>query len=400
MKFRSLIIKNIFRNKTRSFLAILIIAIGAAAVLGLGLVTDGLAASTQQALTAGAADFSVVNATSSGNDSGTRVIVTGGQAFAGGGEKYINQSKVSEIQQISGVSKAVGVLRTMASLDNSTSSSSSSSGELRQVHGFSLIGINSSDISMDDISITNGTIYSGANEVIMGATEARNSNKTVGDTITLYNQTFKIVGIYETGNVMDDRGVVMSLDQLQNLTGNTEQVSLILVKAQNGTDATNLAQTIEGKYPNELSTTQSLSGMNRMNNGLQTIQSASWAVTLLALLISGVMVVATMMKSVSDRTREIGVLKAVGWNKRRILELIIGESMIIAVIATIIGLIIGVAAVEALLGANILRGIHLAFSINLLLRAIGVSLFLGIIGGIYPAYRASRLKPTEALRYE
>jgi putative ABC transport system permease protein len=112
------------------------------------------------------------------------------------------------------------------------------------------------------------------------------------------------------------------------------------------------------------------------------------------------MVVATMMKSVSDRTREIGVLKAVGWNQRRILGLIMGESVILAVIATIVGLVIGVAAVEALAGANILRGIQLAFSVNLLLRAVGVALFLGILGGLYPAYRASRLKPTEALRYE
>lgn len=74
--------------------------------------------------------------------------------------------------------------------------------------------------------------------------------------------------------------------------------------------------------------------------------------------------------------------------------------MILAAIATVVGLILGLAAVEALAGAQILRGIQLAFSVNLLLRAVGVTLFLGIVGGIYPAYRASRLKPTEALRNE
>lgn len=257
MNFRELIIKNIFRNKSRSFIAILVIAIAAAAILGLGLVTDGLAASTQQALTAGAADFSLVNATSSGDSGGTRVLVTGGQAYTGGAEQYINQSKVAEIQQISGVANAVGVLRTMTSLDNSSSAGSSSGGS-NMANGFSLIGIDSSDISMDDISITNGTVFSGGNEVIMGANEAQNLNKTVGDTISLYNQTFKIVGIYETGNVIDDIGVIMPLDELQNITGNTGQVSLILVKATSGTNATNLAQTIDQKYPNELTTTSSL----------------------------------------------------------------------------------------------------------------------------------------------
>ena len=172
-----------------------------------------------------------------------------------------------------------------------------------------------------------------------------------------------------------------------------------LVKASNGTSPTTLSSQITQTYTN-LTTSTSLSGFNRENNGIQTIESGSWAITLLVLLVAGVMVVATMMKSVSDRTREIGVLKAVGWNKRKILLLIIGESMILASIATVIGLIIGVGAVEALVSSHILHGVQLAFSVNLVLEAVGVALFLGIVGGIYPAYRASKLAPTEALRYE
>ena len=70
MKFRSLILKNIFRNKSRSILAVIGIAIGVAAVVGLGLVTDDLTESAQNALTAGAADFSVINSTNSPEGSG------------------------------------------------------------------------------------------------------------------------------------------------------------------------------------------------------------------------------------------------------------------------------------------------------------------------------------------
>ena len=109
----------------------------------------------------------------------------------------------------------------------------------------SIIGIDSSALSMDDIVLTNGTAFSSANEVIIGKNEAQSLNKTVGDTIIISNQTFKVVGIYETGNFMDDRGIVMSLSELQNLTGNTGQVSLILVKATNGTNANTLATTIQ-----------------------------------------------------------------------------------------------------------------------------------------------------------
>lgn len=380
--------------------------------MGLGLVTNDLAESTQNALTADAADFSVVYGTTGGG--GGQGGAPGGGSSPGG-QQLINETKVTEIQQISGVSKAVGVLRTNVDLNdtsNSTSSTTSSSttsdsdgnigqggqGALQMM--YSVIGIDSSDLSLDDIVITNGTAFSSENEVIIGEMAAGSLNKTIGDTITISNQTFTIVGIYETGNFQDDSGVVMSLDKLQNLTGNTGMVSLILVKASNGTDATSLAETIEDTYSNELTTSTSLSGMDRMNNGLEVIESASWAVTLLTLLIGSIVVVVTMVKSVVERTREIGVLKAVGWTSKRILTMIIGESVVLSLLAAIVGIVIGVGVVEIISMAQIIPGIQPAFSPILFLEAFLVAILLGIIGGIYPAYRASKLSPTEALRYE
>ena len=111
MKFTNLILKNILRNKSRSLLALIGIAIGVAAVVGLGLITDNLSESTQSALTAGAADFSVVNVTNSASGASA-----GGGA--GPGEQFINQTSVTQLQQISGVGSAVGVLRTMTNLNS------------------------------------------------------------------------------------------------------------------------------------------------------------------------------------------------------------------------------------------------------------------------------------------
>ncbi len=339
MKFRSLIIKNIFRNKTRSFMAIVGIALGVAAIVGFGLVTDGLSASTQEALTSGAADFSVINATPTAS-SGNRILIGGGQVSTSSGtSQYISQSIVGEIQQLNGVANAVGVLNTMTNLNIPSSSSSGSIA--------SLIGINSNDLSLDDISVTNGSVYSeGQNQVIMGAPEAKVLNKSVGQTISIYNQTFEIVGIYETGNFVYDRGIVMPLKQLQNISGNTGVVSLILVKGTNGTNATDLAQTIQQKYPNELTTTTSLSGSTRTNNGLNIINSFASVVSIFAIMFGSIIVILTMLKAVNERTREIGVLRAVGWTKRNILEMILGESMVLATIGTVIGLIFAVGIVE------------------------------------------------------
>lgn len=399
MKFRSLIIKNIFRNKSRSALAIFGIAIGVAAVIGVGLLTDGLSSSTQNALTAGAADFSVIAATS--GDGGTGGPGgDGGQGGGMGSQQLINESYVSQIQQISGVNNAVGVLRTMTDMSNSTSNSTDTDGgNFRSMT--TLIGIDSNAISMDDIVITNGSVYSnGENEVIIGTTAAERSNKTIGDTISISNQTFEIVGIYETGNFQDDSGIVMSLDTLQNITNNTGEVSLILVKADNGTDATELSSTIEDKFSDELTTSTSLSGMERMNQGLDVINTGAWAISLVAILVGGIVVVITMLKAVSERTREIGVLRAIGWTKKRIMKMIIGESLLLSLIATVVGIVVGVGIVEILSTTQLMPGIMPSFSALLFLKGIGVALLLGILGGIYPAYRASKLKPTEALRYE
>lgn len=399
MKFRSLIVKNIFRNKSRSALAIFGIAIGVAAVIGVGLLTDGLSSSTQNALTAGAADFSVIAATS--GDGGTDGPGgDGGQGGGMGSQQLINESYVSQIQQIAGVNNAVGVLRTMTDMSNSTSNSTDTDGgNFRSMT--TLIGIDSNAISMDDIVITNGSIYSnGENEVIIGTTAAERSNKTIGDTISISNQTFEIVGIYETGNFQDDSGIVMSLNTLQNLTNNTGEVSLILVKADNGTDATELSSTIKDKFSDELTTSTSLSGMERMNQGLDVINTGAWAISLVAILVGGIIVVITMLKAVSERTREIGVLRAIGWTKKRIMKMIIGESLLLSLIATVVGIVVGVGIVEILSTTQLMPGIMPSFSALLFLKGIGVALLLGILGGIYPAYRASKLEPTEALRYE
>ena len=381
MKFRNLILKNIFRNKSRTFLAILGIAVGIAAVIGLGLVTDGLASSTQKALTAGAADFTLVSANSAGNQGGPDQMM---ESSGIGGD--INQTRVDDILKIKGVQDAAGILQSSFTVNDSR----------RPV---SAIGIDNNQISLADAVVTNGSVYSNGNELIIGTTASKSMNKTVGDTLNVSGETFKIVGIYETGNFMEDRGVFMSLSALQNITNSTGTVSSILVKANNTQNANDLSNQIVKTYP-DLSTTKSMASMGRMNNGLQTISTGTWAISVLAILISAVIVLVIMVKSVVERTREIGVLKAVGWTNKKVMTMIIGESLIISLIAAVVGVIVGVGVVEILSTSHLLMRIEPTFSAALFLRAIGVALLLGIVGGLYPAYRASKLSPTEALRYE
>ena len=236
----------------------------------------------------------------------------------------------------------------------------------------------------------------------MGKTEAQSLNKTVGDTVNLLGQNFTITGIFETGNFMTDNGILMPLSTLQNLTNNNGKVSNVLVKVTDNANVTTVSNSITSAYPNELSTTSAASAADRINQGLSFIDTASWAISLLAILIGAVGVINTMIMTVYERTREIGVLKAVGWKDSRILGMILGESIVLTLLAFVIGSIIAVVGVEVLLTLipSVGSVITPSFSIDIFLRAFGVAVVVGVIGGLYPAYRASRLSPTEALRYE
>ncbi|AEG19150.1 ABC transporter permease [Methanobacterium paludis] len=387
MNYIGLIVKNPFRNKTRTTLAIIGIAIGIATIVALGLVTSGLQASTQSTLKAGAAEITTTQ--------------TGSSGFESSGS--IDEKRVTDIRNINGVKDTAGILRTTASLNSSSSSGSSSSG-FGSSSSLSVSGIDSSKLDLVGISSVNGTVFSNgsANEIIIGKTASQELNKTVGDTITLYGKDFKITGIFETGSFMQDNGAYMPLNTLQNLTSNDNKVSTVAVKVVDNANVTDVSQSIENAYPNELSTITAADQASRTNNALSAINTATWAISILAIVIGGVGVINTMIMSVYERTREIGVLKAVGWRSRRILGMILGESIVLTLMAAVVGTVVGILGVEILLSYSATFGtmIKPVFTLDLFIRAFGIALLVGLVGGIYPAYRASRLAPTEALRYE
>ena len=382
MSFLKLILKNPFRSKSRAILAIIGIGIGIATIVALGAMTAGMVASVDDTLHAGGSDFTVA-----GNPNNTDTEMSQNQ-WASFGATPLNESWVGKIENVTGVKSAVGLYNTMA--------------QPKGVNGYMVvIGLDPSNAQFADLTITNGTMYKlNSSEMIMGKLSAQELNKTVGDNISLKGKTYHIVGTFETGDSNQDNGVYTSIKTAQDMDDAQGNVSMIYVKVDKGADVDQVTKRIDNQYKDNVTTITSVSDISSMQSVVDMLNSASWAISLLAIVIGGLGIINTMLMSVMERTREIGVLKAVGWSRKKILTMIMGESLVITVVSAIIGSILGVIAVELITMAGVMNGLSPAFTPTIFIEAFAVAIIVGLLGGIYPAIKATKLQPTEALRYE
>ncbi|MCI0475918.1 MAG: FtsX-like permease family protein, partial [Anaerolineales bacterium] len=133
----------------------------------------------------------------------------------------------------------------------------------------------------------------------------------------------------------------------------------------------------------------------------QMLRAMGWFISLLAVLGGGLGMMNTMLMSVFERTREIGVLRALGWRRGRILQMILGEALLLCVVGGAFGIGLGAWLTHALNQVPALAGmLDAAITPALIAQAIVVTLLLGAASGLYPAWRAAQLQPVEAMRYE
>lgn len=307
--------------------------------------------------------------------------------MVGFGTSSFDDDYVDKLANVSGVDRAVPIYMTLLMTKNSPY--------------FAVIGMNPSDYKIAELTITDGRMYKdGTDEIVLGKIAADNEEKEVGDTILLDNKEFDIVGIYESGNSYQDQGGFTSLDNSQKLSDDEGKVSTIYIKVDKDADIEAVEKRIDDKYGDNLTTISSLSDLDMVKNMIDMLNGASLAISILAVVIGAVGIINTMLTSVYERTRELGVLKAVGWSDSKILLMIIGESIVITIVAGIIGSIAGIIGVELIVLSNIMPLLTPIYTVNIFVQAFSIALFVGIIGGIYPALKAVKLPPTEALRYE
>ena len=368
MSFLKLILKNPFRRRTNAILAIVGICIGIITIVALGGITDGLIGTFEDTVHAGGADFTVT-----GKDSGSSAY----------GTNTINASWTDKIRAVDGVDSAFPTYIALTSIGNSQGV---------------LIGIDPSGSNLAEMTITDGRIFNdNASEIVVGKLYSQDANVSVGDSVSVNGEDMKVVGISESGNQDGDGGVYTSINKVGNLMHDDNSISNIYVKVVKGGNVKQVADSIDEKYGDNITTVTSIMQMKQMADILNTLKLASLAVSILAIVIGALGIINTMLMSVFERTREIGVLKALGWSNKRILIMIIGESLVITILSAILGCIIGYAAVSLVAP---MVGFNPIFTFYTFAQAFIVAIVVGVLGGLFPAIKAVKLAPTEALMYE
>lgn len=228
----------------------------------------------------------------------------------------------------------------------------------------------------------------------------------VGDTLKIEGDNYTVVGVLESvgssmGNNIDE-SVIIPITTAKYLGADTGITNIYAGASDEKT--TDLAVVeLENYFERELGissddvsvSTQEmmLDAMDDINNTLSLLLGG---IAGISLLVGGIGVMNIMLVSVAERTREIGIRKSLGAKKKDIMKQFLMESMVLSFLGGMIGILVGFAGG----GVAKILGVSFAPSLGIVLLAVGVSIAVGVIFGIFPSYRAASLRPVEALRYE
>jgi len=254
--------------------------------------------------------------------------------------------------------------------------------------------------------LSGGRFHNGKPEVIVGDVLAKNLDKKVGDSLEMQGSNYTITGIFHGGTALEAGAVIMPIDQLQQLSSLQGKVSGFHVR---------LKPAPAGELPDhymkraQAEIEAALPGLNAQpaaeraanNQFVGLAHAVAWGTSCIALLMGILGIANTMAMSVFERTREIGILRAIGWKAWRVVLLIQTEAAVLGFVGGFIGIFFGWGSLRLLstlpqtasIVSSSLDPLHLV-------EALIIALLSGLVAGAYPAWRGAHLSPVEALRHD
>jgi ABC-type antimicrobial peptide transport system permease subunit len=368
-----MVFKNLFRRKGRTILTLVGISIGVAAIVALGAVAQGMKAGFMAMTQSSQADLVLSQVES------MSALMSS-----------VEETVADEVRALPEVADVDGMLYTNALIDDMTY--------------LFLFGYDPQGFAIDHFRVIEGQSLAEVRDVrgkplILGRRAAQSLHVQVGDTLRITGSTFRVVGVYETGNGLEDGAAVVPLQEAQTLTLQPHRVSVLYVKLKDSSKADRAQERIERRFPDlAVATSAGFAGEEQL---FELLDGIAMSVAGLAVVIGGITMTNTLFMSVFERTREIGVLRSLGWRRWRVMGMILGEAVVLALLGDVAGSGLGVLAVMAVSRSKSWLGAFGSqLTPELFARALVTAILLGLVGGAYPAWWAGRLLPVEALQYE
>jgi putative ABC transport system permease protein len=384
MRFYQFILKNVVQRKARSALTVLGVAIAVAAVVALVGIADGFQRAFGELYERRGVDLIVVRAGSSERLSSS-----------------IPQQAGEQIRRIPGVYAVSPGLMDLVAFEEANLTSVPIQGWTADSFLFNGLKI------LDGRKLEEGDVRG----VMIGSILAKNLGKNAGDTLEIPGARgqFTVVGLYESFNIFENGSLIMLLSTLQTIMDRPDQVTGFQVVLDAVPEKKELIDRVRREINALHSPKGRLWGIEatptadyvKSTSQIRMAQAMAWMTSAIALILGAVGVLNTMIMSVFERTREIGILRAIGWRKGRVVRLILYESLLLSVFGAMTGIVVAVVLTRALSWWPLVNGfIKGDVAATVVIQGFFIALAVGLLGGAYPAYRGAHLPPTEALRHE
>jgi len=377
-------LKNLLRSKQRSFLTSLGILIGVAAIVSLVSISEGIRIQA----TSGLGGLEYIRIT----DNSLVSYLSN-----------LDSSIIDRVERINEVETFTKEIEFFAKSFNGLSMEAKDMTNIENIKLITVYGIEPENAeffknALPQYKISKGRMLQKNEDDAVIITEklAKDNNLFIGNTVKIDGKNFRIVGFFDAQSGFSGSYLIaMTLKSARELSKIPEDEFSALYIIPKG-DTSRLVEKLKIIFPN-YRVTSSQQSEQSINKFLSSLTIALWFVSSISAIVAGIGIMNTMLMSVMERIKEFGVLKAIGWQNKHIMKMIVLEAILLGLIGGAGGIIFG--SIISIITQSI-TAVPSVITLSLIIQALIFSIVIGIISSLYPAIIASKMSPVESVRYE